>query len=739
MGDFSLSGGVEVFGFISPSSINDTYPVIDPLYGIDGFRNVNLISELNAIPVLRRRAGMVVGVSGGTTYYKLNSSPWNYTISDWSIFSSGGGSSGGTVSGDYLPLSGGTVTGVTYFQGTSPSSEYVTFFKGSGDGAKLGIGVSGDINDGITNDILNSGGTGYAKLTITASEIVNNIVNSNGTSIMPDAFKLDTNGDATIGGILNLTTAPNIENTNDHFLTRNQITNVIEVRELQTLPTVDGFTFNQSTYDLTIELNTGVDYTQNLSILASDVTITGGTYNPQNGVVTFTNNTGGTFSVTGFSTNYTDIYTTGSTFNPITKVATFNRTDNNTYTLNLSALTTTDVFVTGGTYSNGTTTFTNNTGGTFTVTGFSTSNATNFTGGTVTGATNFTGGLTANTISATTYFNLPTDIRVTGGTFNNNTKTLSLSNNTGGTFNVTGFTDIYVSGATFTGSTLTLTRSENQSNITATIPTLSLSGAMSSMTFNIATSGSFSAATYLGLPTDIRVTGGTYSSGAATFTNNTGGTFTVTGFSTPFTGGTVTGATNFTGGLTANTISATTYVNLPTDIRVTGGTYSSGTATFTNNTGGTFNVTGFYTGTTDITTTGATYSNNTFTYTNNTGGTFNVLFDTVTGLTVNGNITVTGTSNLNGTIISTNLSGSTDRLVQVSSGGTFSASQDIIQTYINSLGAVATLLSTTSNWDVNGVYVGSTITGTYQGQKHYDSNYFFEAVDDNLWIRLIRG
>jgi hypothetical protein len=66
-------------------------------------------------------------------------------------------------------------------------------------------------------------------------------------------------------------------------------------------------------------------------------------------------------------------------------------------------------------------------------------------------------------------------------------------------------------------------------------------------------------------------------------------------------------------GLTATTISATTYVNLPTDIRVTG----------------------------------ATYSNNTFTYTNNTGGTFNVNFNTLTGLTVNGNLTVTGNSTFN--------------------------------------------------------------------------------------------
>lgn len=68
-----------------------------------------------------------------------------------------------------------------------------------------------------------------------------------------------------------------------------------------------------------------------------------------------------------------------------------------------------------------------------------------------------------------------------------------------------------------------------------------------------------SATTYFNLPIDIRVTGGTYTSGTATFTNNTGGTFTVTGFSTgggTFTGGTVAGATYFTGGVSANTLTA---------------------------------------------------------------------------------------------------------------------------------------------------------------------------------------
>jgi hypothetical protein len=114
------------------------------------------------------------------------------------------------------------------------------------------------------------------------------------------------------------------------------------------------------------------------------------------------------------------------------------------------------------------------------------------------------------------------------------------------------------------------------------------------------------------------------------FRNNTGGTFSVSGFSTAvasttFTGGTVTGATNFTAGLTANTISATTYQNLPTDVRVTG----------------------------------STYSNNTLTFTNNTGGTFNVNFNTLTGATINGNLTITGTTQ------STIFSGTTI------SGGTF--------------------------------------------------------------------
>ena len=219
---------------------------------------------------------------------------------------------------------------------------------------------------------------------------------------------------------------------------------------------------------------------------------------------------------------------------------------------------------------------------------------------------------------------------------------------------------------------------------------------------------------------------------------NSGGGGGVSGDYLPLSGGTVTGTTNFTSGLTSNTISATTYQNLPTDIRVTGGTFSNGTLTFTNNTGGTFNVTGVTSA--DTFTTAFTYSNNVFTINRNQNlPALTATINSVTGWTINGNLIVTGTSTLNGTISSTSLAGSTNRVVQVSSGGTISASADIISGYITSGGTAALLLENVSNWDINGNYTGSPINGTYQGQKHYDGNYFYEAIADNIFIRLIRG
>jgi hypothetical protein len=81
--DFSKVGGVGVMGFISPRDTRDTYAVTDSIYGRDGLRNVNSVEELHLISQDRRRAGMLVGVNNGESYYKLKPAPWNMTLSDW--------------------------------------------------------------------------------------------------------------------------------------------------------------------------------------------------------------------------------------------------------------------------------------------------------------------------------------------------------------------------------------------------------------------------------------------------------------------------------------------------------------------------------------------------------------------------------------------------------------------------------------------------------------------------------
>ena len=119
---------------------------------------------------------------------------------------------------------------------------------------------------------------------------------------------------------------------------------------------------------------------------------------------------------------------------------------------------------------------------------------------------------------------------LTGGTYDPITGTITFYDDTGGSFNVTGlvtgYTNTAVTGFTYDDAN-TFTILEND-------------GTTHSATFNVVTgltvNGTLSATTYFNLPTDIHVTGGTYSAGTATFTNNTGGTFNVAGFYTAFTG-----------------------------------------------------------------------------------------------------------------------------------------------------------------------------------------------------------
>ncbi len=94
----AIPGTVPVGGIFAPTDITDEYPVSDPIYAIDGLRNVASLSERNAIPELRRRAGMLVGVTTGspeqTYYYKLLPGPWTMGDSDWELVEFGGNEGG---------------------------------------------------------------------------------------------------------------------------------------------------------------------------------------------------------------------------------------------------------------------------------------------------------------------------------------------------------------------------------------------------------------------------------------------------------------------------------------------------------------------------------------------------------------------------------------------------------------------------------------------------------------------
>lgn len=538
-------------GYISPTDTNDTYPVIDPLYGIDGFRNVNLITDLNLIPEPRRRAGMVVGISGGTTYYKLNSSPWNYTISDWSLFNTGGGSS----SGDYLPLSGGTVTGNTIFT--------------------LGLtGTTLDISGSTTSDLVKITQTGLGN-----AFVVEDITRPDSTP-----FVINTNGNIGIGssspGAKLDIRATGTSSSDVAFRVRNSgdTSDLISFRGdgsqwIQSVPFIHagnltgGVNNNQSLY-------LGYNSASLSSIGTSNVIIgTGGgsTANGNNNVSIGYNTSFGSFNSSiiigsGAVVSNNNTCVMGSESVPFTSMligtGAFVQSAANVQNMNLIV-----PGVAGG--------FTSNTSASNKFFKLSAQNGSgNGEGAPIQFATapSGTAGFTSN---ANVVF-----LEVRGDGMGLNHYQLPTPR-----IPSSGLTDGYVqySSDIVSGNAAPHFRTE-----AGNIVKLYTHSAVTT------SQGIANALTSLGLLS------------ASTISSSN-----VSGEYLPLSGGTVSGATVFQNGLTANTISATTYQNLPTDIRVTGGTYSNGTTTFTNNTGGTFNVSGYYTGSTGtfgISNSGGTYT-----------------------------------------------------------------------------------------------------------------------------------
>lgn len=204
-------------------------------------------------------------------------------------------------------------------------------------------------------------------------------------------------------------------------------------------------------------------------------------------------------------------------------------------------------------------------------------------------------------------------------------------------------------------------------------------------------------------------------------------------------------------GLSATSVSATTYLNLPTDIYTTGVTISNSKVDFNN-----INNLSAYT----INFSGVNINiisddtNKRLTFSASTGGsslpTLNqaqiFIGDTsnvAQARNVSGDISLnySGLTTIQPKVVTyskiqdvttTSILGSTS-----TTGGTIEEIP-LIEAYITS-GTSYSAITNTVNWDINGVYTGSTLTGTYQGQSCYDTRYWYTAVDDNNWIRLIRG
>lgn len=84
------------------------------------------------------------------------------------------------------------------------------------------------------------------------------------------------------------------------------------------------------------------------------------------------------------------------------------------------------------------------------------------------------------------------------------------------------------------------------------------------------------------------------------------------------------------------------------------------------------------------------------------------------------------------------------KIIAGSSKITVTQNADDITLDINSVdvygvpGTEKTKLESGGNWTgVN--YTGPAITGTFQGQRHFNATHVFEAVADNIWIRYARA
>jgi hypothetical protein len=323
------------------------------------------------------------------------------------------------------------------------------------------LSISSISSTTISGGTLYSGSTDLSSIFLTTADgnditrvQPGNNINTGGTANNPivnldDDIYLNSVSATTISGGTFYGDGSNLSGINDFYLT--------------------GQTFDNSNYILTSSLNDGSILNADLSVLASDIFVVSGVYTPSTGVVTYTNSSGGTFNVSGFTTGMTDSYTNAANLNGNLIEFDNNIQGSNLYSVDLSPAL--SAFTTGNTYVTG---FTYNNANTFTISRNDdvdiSASINTLTGLTVDGV------LSATTIDGNTILsggtNLTTvieslDTYVTGGTVsvpatdNTNSGSIGLFyKNSDGIPRTLPFEDTFVTGTTFTSNEATLTRND---------------------------------------------------------------------------------------------------------------------------------------------------------------------------------------------------------------------------------------------------------------------------------------
>ena len=293
--------------------------------------------------------------------------------------------------------------------------------------------------------------------------------------------------------------------------------------------------------ELTFTYNTGgtITVTNSAALFSdNDINVTGGTYNPSNGCVTFGTNSGTTFDVCGFVTGITDTYTTGSTL-----VGETIQFDNNILGLNYYNVSLSPVL--SGKTNNST--FNTYTSDTQTILNSKVSNGINNGGGSEIFSGKSGTDLYFRTLSGGSNTTLTTvgdvvkiDVAVpSGDNFFSTAGTVTQSATTGSTeislqivgtsgftpYTITGLTDTFVNDFTFSSNTFTITQNDG-SSFDSSVETIELGNILSAVTFDIGTSGSISATTFNG----DTFSGGTFYGDGSNLTGITDNDTFVTGF-----------------------------------------------------------------------------------------------------------------------------------------------------------------------------------------------------------------